>query len=142
MVNTRMFKPDDAYAVRSLRETAANQINRNFCVMLASKGPCWTLEREGAVLGVGGLMLKGNGLARLWGLVSNDLTPAEGMYATRLTVRLLRQSKWLGVERIESLTEANWRKGERTLRVLGFAVLEGGDVLSEGVLYRLWERAP
>ena len=125
-----------------MRETGADRIDRNFCVMLASKGPCWTLERDGDVLGVGGLMLKDNGLARLWGLVSTDLTPTEGMYATRLTVRLLRQSKWLGVERIESLTQANWRKGERTLRVLGFAVLEGSEVLSDGVLYRLWERAP
>lgn len=140
MVKARTFQPEDLYRIASLREIDAATVDTSTAVSMASRGPCWTFESGGRVLGVGGFIMGDNGWARLWGLVSDHMSRQEGVAATLLAARLVRQVRWLGAERIEALTEEGWHQGERTLRLLGF---DPGDNVIPYMSheYRVWERA-
>ena len=107
----------------------------------AENGPAWAVWDGPHVLATGGLRIVWQGRALAWALVADEVPKRAWPPMVLHARRMLRQSRWMGIKRIEAIVPAFWEPGERLVAMLGFrceAVMP--QYGPDGSDYGLWSR--
>ena len=124
MVEVRAFQAGDIRALGDVQPAQRDEFMaasaRIESVILVN--PSWAIEDRDGVLAIGGLY-RNPALphrAQAWALVAARMSRAQKIAAVRIAGRILRQAKWMGIERVEATTVTGWRDAENVMRALGF----------------------